>query len=121
MLDWRVWKIKNRVIEISNTELMSELKEKLQKLLQQFEDSEIEDVDDGICNNANLTEEEIVQCQELWSNWEFFSGWKWINFPVPDPKGEISPKQIYLNTNDVWTGRYGELRVNLLEYLINNL
>jgi hypothetical protein len=77
----------------------------------------ITDENDGICLNiAKYGHDDIHQ---YFTTWERYSGE--IEFPVPSTIEGVSPEAIYMQTNSVWEGAYGDLRKNLLDHIINEL
>ena len=74
----------------------------------------------GICCNIgylvgyridNWIDEKVVK-------WSKFSGNK--RWPVPCPKNG-SPKEVFCCTPNLWVGKYGKLRYELLDFLIEEL
>jgi hypothetical protein len=75
------------------------------------------DENDGICLNiAKYGHDDIHQ---YFTTWEHYSGE--IEFPVPSTIEGVSPEAIYMQSNSVWEGEYGELRKDLLDHIINEL
>jgi hypothetical protein len=85
--------------------------------------------DEGICgflislnvgNQLSGANEMLFQesLQEQWVRWPMFSGNP--TFPVPGPTGECA-MDIYMNSPDVWSGAYGQLRLEMLDWLIKEL
>lgn len=85
------------------------------------------DLNCGICSNA----QELVDPYECSDGgmayhlisaysveWPKFSGDKL--YPIPSPTGN-DPMDEYDYSDDLWTGAYGELRYELLDFLINEL
>lgn len=75
----------------------------------------------GICANLsntrlNIEFEKTVSLNAR--NWKYFSGDR--HYPVPSGDPEISPMQMYNNCDfdKMYTGNYGQMRLNLVEYLI---
>lgn len=87
----------------------------------------------GICDNITETSEFTLVthdgCEsiELWKDtltklkitWPKFSGNEC--FPVPSPDPEEGSQQVYMRTRDQWSGEYGALRYELLDFLIDEL
>lgn len=74
----------------------------------------------GICCNVWLV---CGEDAEGWicavaQHWSKFSGD--VKYPVPHPD-VICPIAAYQFTRDVWTGEYGQLRYELLDFLIEEL
>lgn len=42
-------------------------------------------------------------------------------YPVPAPDGVESPAYVYHTQGDMWVGKYGDLRMELLDFVINQL
>lgn len=88
----------------------------------------------GICHNldknvfiANDKRTDLKECGEV-SNWLEFNFVKWpkfsgeIAYPVPTPEGvNFTPETMYFAQEDQWVGEYGELRYELLDFLIAQL
>lgn len=97
---------------------------------------------EGICNQIVDNYQSIKRastlnamyriCQSIWITWKYYSGS--IHFPVPAPvKPSHTPDEpIMLNLQDGaalaafllsprWTGSYGELRRDLLNFLISEV
>lgn len=79
----------------------------------------------GICDNVDLfyPNELTDQLAADWlatkfCEWPLFSGD--IDFPVPS-LDSCSADTMYLVTENYWTGDYGELRYELLDFLIQEL
>lgn len=78
----------------------------------------------GICFNARellieagyYSYENVLS--DLYSRWGKFSGD--VSYPVPDPRGGDAG-YVYKYTTDLWSGEYGALRYELLDFLINRL
>lgn len=70
----------------------------------------------GICSKllANNRTHDLIM-QGYFRKWEHFS--RDIRYPVPDPDGG-NAMTLYINSLNKWLGRYGELRVMLLNHLI---
>ena len=56
---------------------------------------------------------------ELFNSWEKFSGN--IFYPVPSPDNTLNEEDIYIKTKNVWFGEYGQLRIELLDFMIETL
>lgn len=89
--------------------------------------------DEGICINMYYTlvyHEDLAQdfdegvpgyWIEIYQKWPDFSGNN--AYPIPHPEGRQikTPLDTYHGTVDKWTDHYGDLRMNLLKFLINQL
>lgn len=86
----------------------------------------------GICDNLKESDQYIPvsidgDLIELWwgtltklmTTWPKFSGNEC--YPVPSPDPEEGSQQVYMRTHDEWSGEYGELRYELLDFLIEEL
>ena len=51
--------------------------------------------------------------------WPKYSGD--IAYPVPSPNGKETPMYAYNYSDNLWTGEYGQLRYELLDFLIEEL
>lgn len=75
----------------------------------------------GICMNANNASEML----RIAPKWKHYSGSTY--YPVPDPKNmdkKWRAEDKYLHTckkGDMWTGEYGRLRRDLLDFCIETL
>ena len=64
----------------------------------------------------------MIKYRIIFAKWEYYSGK--YNFPVPDParkqnaEREHDAEAIYWNTPDRYIGEYGKLRMQLLDWLI---
>jgi len=79
-------------------------------------------IEDGICDNACKTRslDELAILEKLFSKWPKFSGS--TGFPVDNPyKNNLSKQKLYFSTTSKWTGRYGRLRIQLLNHCIREL
>lgn len=85
----------------------------------------------GICFNVGvivkgLTEirtlddivEERCLMHIIFKEWEHYSGV--LAYPVKGVNGEDS-ETAYENTNNMWVGEYGQLRIELLDHMIETL
>lgn len=63
----------------------------------------------------------IKKVEELMLEWPLNSGNK--AFPVPNPEraGGKAAQQVYMFSSDLWVGPYGELRLKLLNWLIDKV
>lgn len=92
------------------------------RALLRVKNGEIDNRTNGICWNAQAlcgydTYCVIEQGSKYWSN---FSGDK--NYPVPSTNREVSSQDMYEDIDgDMWTGEYGTLRYELLDFLIDEL
>lgn len=59
-----------------------------------------------------------ITFKPYFEKWPKFSGEE--EFPVPNPMGGC-PRHTYWNTSSMWTGEYGRLRIELLDFLISEL
>ena len=86
----------------------------------------------GICDNLKESDQYIPvsiddDLIELWEGtltklmitWPKFSGNEC--YPVPSPDLEEGSQQVYMRTHDEWSGEYGALRYELLDFLIDEL
>ena len=56
----------------------------------------------------------------IWVNWPKFSGS--IRYPVPSPNGRPPSEEYYwAQGGTMWEGEYGKLRLELLDFLIEEL
>ena len=74
----------------------------------------------GICSNIGCILDYRVDdwIDQRVVKWGKFSGNK--TWPVPCPKNG-SPKEAFCCTPNLWTGKYGKLRYELLDFLIEEL
>lgn len=110
-----------------NRILYEEIERHLNALLQEGP----ADCREGICPNVtrrvgHMTRESIISwMKSQWVNWEHFSGN--IAFPVCDKEGinggtpHDGSSYQYFNILNLWSGRQGELRRELCEFLIRRL
>lgn len=58
-------------------------------------------------------------CGISWTGWPKYSG----NFWYPVPLGDLNPQTVFykIELNDFWEGRYGSNRMELLDWLIEQL
>lgn len=86
----------------------------------------------GICDNLKESDQytsvslddDLIEMWEdtltkLMITWPKFSGNEC--FPVPSPDLEESSQEVYRRTHDEWSGEYGALRYELLDFLIDEL
>lgn len=74
-------------------------------------------VGDGICTNIRCSSKSL---ESLFQKWPEFSGC--VTFPVPHPAHpEITPHDAYMETTNLWVGEYGEARMRLLDFCIEEL
>lgn len=84
------------------------------------------DIDAGICDNVvNLLEDNGHHYRTIYdligsisSNWERFSGN--TEYPVPAVT-KTTPREEFDKSVGMWSGEYGELRHELLDFLIEEL
>lgn len=84
------------------------------------------DMNAGICDNVvNLLEDNGYHYRTIYdligsisSNWDKFSGN--TKYPVPAVKQPTSREE-FNNSVDMWSGEYGQLRYELLDFLIEEL
>ena len=82
-------------------------------------------VNQAICSqlgDLDIAYDEMSLLRTLFTLWPKFSGDE--SFPVPSPDPERNPFGVYVDASfkgDYWTGEYGALRMELLEWLIHNL
>lgn len=57
--------------------------------------------------------------KEIFRTWPKFSGT--LSYPVPSTNPELSAEACFHFTSDKWSGEYGQLRRELLDYLIEEL
>lgn len=82
---------------------------------------EVDDDEFGICYNA------VTACtyppsdvlNSLYCGWGKFSGDE--HYPIPSPVEDQSPDEVYNLTGNLWEGKYGALRYELLDFLIDEL
>ena len=85
---------------------------------------EIEDVQFGICANTRYIVDDgsyvaYNVIEYLSPKWPKYSGD--IAYPVPSPNGKETPMYAYNYSDNLWTGEYGQLRYELLDFLIEEL
>lgn len=103
-----------------------------QRLLGMAEGEEISTRILGICDNLMCDERPRVVdtalamdfVGEFAPQWPRYSGSRL--FPVPDPDADPATPQksaeaAYYSTEDVWTGEYGELRMELAAFLLKQV
>ena len=74
-------------------------------------------VSGGICSNIPCNPSPLLM---LFHKWPEFSGC--ISFPVPHPAHpDIDPHDAYMETENLWIGEYGEARMRLLDFCIEEL
>ena len=83
---------------------------------------------EGICENIrHVGAPNIYPMPSLWVHWPKFSGH--VAYPVPAPSDKDQrvwlPGSYYMAVNagggDMWAGEYGELRKELLNWLIDTI
>ena len=94
----------------------------LLKQLKQIKEFPI--VEKGICanlDNLNGGGVRFGEMNKLFIGWPKHSGRDF--HPVPDPrsKSKNSAKNIYDRTLNLWDGKYGDLRMELLDYMIQKV
>lgn len=75
----------------------------------------------GICACVGILTDEgraLYELPHLFSDWDKFSGDMF--HPVPDPHG-LSPLDAFVNSDNKWSGEYGKLRIDLLDFMIQEL
>ena len=77
------------------------------------------DKDRGICNSVPHSFEISRLLFSLFKAWPKFSGT--LNFPVPHPTEPFSAAGAYYAAENKWEGEYGALRMELLDFCINEL
>lgn len=74
----------------------------------------------GIC--AHIPDKYKEELYKHFKTWQYFSGD--VVYPVPDPENMLSPVHIYdkaLVSRDMWVGKYGELRLDLVKHILFKL
>lgn len=71
-------------------------------------------VSDGICSNISCNPSPLTT---LFSKWPEFSGCS--TFPVPHPA--LPPHDAYMQMQNLWVGEYGDARMRLLDFCIEEL
>lgn len=80
----------------------------------------ISDVDCGICSNVEDTIH--VSCNEYnrhFRTWDKYAGN--IDFPIPSTNKKYNSGQYYCRNTNLWIGKQGKLRRDLLRHLIKCL
>lgn len=72
-------------------------------------------------NHRDTTEEEEAQLVKLFRKWPEGTGDGLYPVPSPDCKHPFVAAELYADTDDMWSGLYGESRKRLLAYLIAEL
>lgn len=73
----------------------------------------------GICTLVHFEyaiKKSATQMKKLWVDWPKYSGE--IDYPVPSPDPIDNAQSIFWGWKNKWTGEYGQLRYELLDYLI---
>ena len=97
--------------------------ERLLAALIQIRDQGPLDRGNGICRNIHYLLGEVEApaalrvMRELSREWPLFSGDP--EYPVPCP--DLDPFEAYVSPYKKWSGPYGEARLDLLQFLIENL
>lgn len=89
---------------------------KLRKQLERLLKGKIEFTNCGICSNAGEGIDDLYTLRMYFETWKHYSGN--TIFPVPDPEGNVSPVSIYSSTRNMWVGKYGELRKDLVRHIL---
>ena len=96
---------------------------KVWEILEEIKNEGPVDSCSGICNNiksiidnCNVHRQFEYYAPYFWEEWKHYSGNK--IFPVPDPEGVQSAEYMFEYTRKHWEGKYGKLRWDLLEYLL---
>lgn len=101
---------------------MEQLKEQLERLLA----GDIDMLNNGICGNLSGNHKEVLQ--KHFKTWNHYSGD--ILYPVPDPEDKLTPRFLYyevceraifLKEGNMWVGAYGELRLDLVRHILQEL
>lgn len=84
----------------------------------------------GICVNLILSFEDSILLEQvlcdlenirdiIFKEWPNYSGD--IRYPVPSLFPLISSENLYYHTDNMWIGEYGDLRKELLQFMIDSL
>ena len=78
----------------------------------------------GICDNLSLSHvvdsrDGYAIIQRFSTSWEKYSKDK--EYPVPSTDKNYSPLNMYHMTKNIWVGKYGDLRKELLQHLITEI
>lgn len=108
---------------------MARFKRRLQTILGSILDNPgtIEVKEHGICSvlYRHLTLDDYADSinwmREAWADWPRYSGSD--SFPVANPwgGGQEAARQIFQQTENLWTGIYGDHRFELCRYLLTKL
>lgn len=115
--------------KFSQHELMENMMKHSQQLLDSLIDIKVNGPmikSHGICDNL-LEDDYLHGNVEMWSadleqlmtKWHKFSGDEC--FPVPSTDSSLEAWRKYLQTHNKWIGKYGQLRYELLDFLIKEL
>ena len=77
----------------------------------------------GLCQTLRLRQLDCDLLLEIFSSWEHYSGCR--EYPVPNPclpmDDVVDASRVYHATGDMYEGKYGALRIKLLDHLITRL
>lgn len=106
-----------------------QLKKDVLQALIYIKDGGAEDLGAGICDNVVefLGDDYSIDSTDkvfkpLFPWWDRYSGD--CRYPVPSTNDELTPKGMFGHATDLgelWTGEYGDLRMELLDFLIEQL
>lgn len=97
------------------TTVLENIKEFREWLENGEKESSIHGLKHGLCHNIRLY---LIPCNLqdfLFEEWKHFSGS--YGYPVPDPSKCNDPTYLYINTDNVYSGEYGKLRMDLLRHI----
>lgn len=58
----------------------------------------------------------VERISSVMQQWPKYSGD--MKYPVPSTEDLLGPRHMYINSKNLWTGEYGDLRKELLDFLI---
>lgn len=111
-----------------------ELKKRFLKSMQELKSlqdpEENPNLDFGICgallflHTLDSDDDQLVDeffqwkrwAKSTWSQWPKYSGYR--EFPVPSDTARLTPERKFYGSCDKWSGQYGQLRMELLDFLI---
>lgn len=77
----------------------------------------------GICSNAVLRDDDItIELTYIFTRWPKYSGNP--KYPIKAPNSQDSERGIYawaVDYDKMWLGSYGDLRIELLDFCIDEL
>lgn len=106
---------------MATKKVMREVLNELVALQKKVEEGDYYDSALGICANSGINKGDYSKTSvfhKICETWKHYSGNR--IYPI-HTSSKLSPMRQYLDTNNIWIGKYGKRRKELLLFVINKL